>query len=90
MKSYTITVNGVAYEVTVEETAGVAPASSYARNAPRLPLRPLHARAPAPKALPRRRRQQDRSRRSEARSSRSKSRPARLSRRAIPLSSLKL
>ena len=30
MKSYTITVNGVAYEVTVEETAGVAaPALSF-------------------------------------------------------------
>ena len=43
MKNYTITVNGVAYEVTVEETTGgAAPAS--------MPAMPRPAAAPAPAA----------------------------------------
>lgn len=47
MKSYTITVNGTAYEVTVEETGSVgAPAPASApKAAPKAP-----AAAPAPKA----------------------------------------
>lgn len=44
MKSYTITVNGTAYEVTVEETGSVsAPAAAAPAAAPKA--------APAPKAL---------------------------------------
>ena len=51
MKSYTITVNGVAYEVTVEETAGgTAPAAAM----PAMPKAPAQTApmpaAPAPKA----------------------------------------
>ena len=46
MKSYTITVNGVAYEVTVEETAGVA---APAATMPAMPKAPS-ATAPMPAA----------------------------------------
>ena len=47
MKSYTITVNGTAYEVTVEETGSVAAPAPVAapKAAPKAP-----AAAPAPKA----------------------------------------
>ncbi len=48
MKSYTITVNGTAYEVTVEETgsaAAPAPKAAAPKAAPKAP-----AAAPAPKA----------------------------------------
>ena len=46
MKSYTITVNGVAYEVTVEETAGgAAPAAAM----PAMPKAPAQT-APMPAA----------------------------------------
>ena len=44
MKSYTITVNGVSYEVTVEETGAVA--------APAAAAAPVAAPAAAPKAAP--------------------------------------
>jgi biotin carboxyl carrier protein len=52
MKSYTITVNGVAYEVTVEETAGgAAPAAAAMPAMPKAPAQtaPMPA-APAAKA----------------------------------------
>ena len=45
MKNYTITVNGVAYNVTVEETAGGAPAAAM----PAMPKAPAQT-APMPKA----------------------------------------
>ena len=45
MKNYTITVNGVAYEVTVEEGAGGAPAAAM----PAMPKAPA-ATAPMPAA----------------------------------------
>lgn len=48
MKSYTITVNGTAYEVTVEETGSVAAPTPAARAA--APAAPKAAPAPAPKA----------------------------------------
>ena len=48
MKSYTITVNGTAYEVTVEETGSVAAPAPAARAA--APAAPKAAPAPAPKA----------------------------------------
>jgi Biotin-requiring enzyme len=48
MKSYTITVNGTAYEVTVEETGSVAASAPAARAA--APAAPKAAPAPAPKA----------------------------------------
>ena len=49
MKSYTITVNGTAYEVTVEETGSVsAPAAPKAGPAPKAASKA----APAPKAAP--------------------------------------
>ena len=48
MKSYTITVNGTAYEVTVEETGSVAAPAPAARAA--APAAPTAAPAPAPKA----------------------------------------
>lgn len=48
MKSYTITVNGIAYEVTVEETGSVAAPAPAARAA--APAAPKAAPAPAPKA----------------------------------------
>ena len=45
MKNYTITVNGVAYDVTVEENGSVS--------APAAPAAPAaRAAAPAPKAAP--------------------------------------
>lgn len=51
MKSYTITVNGVAYDVTVEErVGGVAPAAPASVAAP-APA-PAAAPAPAPAAAP--------------------------------------
>ena len=51
MKSYTITVNGVAYEVTVEETAGGAAPAATMPAMPKAPAQtaPMPA-APAPKA----------------------------------------
>ena len=48
MKSYTIAVNGTAYEVTVEETGSVAAPAPAARAA--APAAPKAAPAPAPKA----------------------------------------
>ena len=48
MKSYTITVNGTAYEVTVEETGSVAAPAPAARAA--APAAPKAAPAQAPKA----------------------------------------
>lgn len=48
MKSYTITVNGTAYEVTVEETGSVAAPAPAARAA--VPAAPKAAPAPTPKA----------------------------------------
>ena len=51
MKSYTITVNGVAYEVTVEETAGGAAPAAAMPAMPKAPAQtaPMPA-VPAPKA----------------------------------------
>ena len=51
MKSYTITVNGVAYEVTVEETTGGAAPAAAMPAMPKAPAQtaPMPA-APAPKA----------------------------------------
>ena len=51
MKNYTITVNGVAYSVTVEET-GAAPAPAPAPVAAPAPKAPVPAPAPAPAAAP--------------------------------------
>ena len=48
MKSYTITENGTAYEVTVEETGSAAAPAPAARAA--APAAPKAAPAPAPKA----------------------------------------
>ena len=48
MKSYTITVNGTAYEVAVEETGSAAAPAPAARAA--APAAPKAAAAPAPKA----------------------------------------
>jgi biotin carboxyl carrier protein len=45
MKSYTITVNGTAYDVTVEENGAGAPVAA----APVVAARPAAAAAPAPK-----------------------------------------
>ena len=50
MKHLTVTVNGVAYDVTVEETAGGAVAAPAAAPAPAAPAAP--APAPAPAAAP--------------------------------------
>ena len=47
MKTYTITVNGTAYDVTVEETAGGAAPAPAAKAAPAAP-----AAAPAPAPAP--------------------------------------
>ena len=47
MKTYTITVNGTAYDVTVEETAGGAAPAPAAKAAPAAP-----AAAPAPTPAP--------------------------------------
>lgn len=59
MKNYRITVNGVSYDVTVEETAAVAttqpaPAQTtpVAAPAPKAAPAPAPAAAPAPKAVP--------------------------------------
>lgn len=49
MKHLTVTVNGVAYDVTVEETAGGAVAAPAAAPAP---AAPAPAPAPAPAAAP--------------------------------------
>lgn len=49
MKSYTITVNGTAYEVTVEETGSAAAPAPAALGAA-APAAPKAAAAPAPKA----------------------------------------
>ncbi len=46
MKTYTITVNGTAYDVTVEETAGGAAPAPAAKAAPAAPAAPAPA-APA-------------------------------------------
>lgn len=53
MKSYTITVNGNVYDVTVEENVGGAslvPARAVAPVAPAAPIAPAPAAAPAPVA----------------------------------------
>ena len=53
MKSYTITVNGTAYEVTVEETGSVsAPAAAPVAAPKAAPAAAPKAAAPAPKAAP--------------------------------------
>jgi biotin carboxyl carrier protein len=66
MKSYTITVNGNVYDVTVEENGAVsapaaaprraaAPAPAFCRSSSRSPLRPCprrSSRSPAPAAAP--------------------------------------
>ena len=51
MKNYTITVNGVAYDVTVEENGAGAPAAPAAPRAA-APAAPKAAAAPAPAAAP--------------------------------------
>ena len=50
MKTYTITVNGTAYDVTVEENVNGAPAAAPAAKA--APAAPAAAPAPAPQAAP--------------------------------------
>lgn len=50
MKTFNVTVNGTAYSVTVEETAGGAPVAVPA--APAAPKAAAPAPAPAPKAAP--------------------------------------
>ena len=53
MKTFNITVNGTAYNVTVEETAGGAAAAPVAAApAPAAPAPAAPAAAPAPKAAP--------------------------------------
>ena len=56
MKTFNVTVNGTAYSVTVEETAGgapvAAPAPAAAAPAAPAPAAPAAAPAPAPKAAP--------------------------------------
>ena len=53
MKYYNITVNGVAYSVSVEETAaGAAPVAPAAAPAPKAALAPAAAAAPAAPAAP--------------------------------------
>ena len=47
MKSYTITVNGTAYNVTVEEGAGAAPAAAPVAAPAAAPAAPAAAPAPA-------------------------------------------
>ena len=51
MKRYTITVNGVAYDVTVDEANGAAPAAPAAAPVA-APAAPAAAPAPAPAAEP--------------------------------------
>lgn len=50
MKNYRITVNGVSYDVTVEETAATAAPQVVAAPAPAAPVAPAPAAAPAPVA----------------------------------------
>lgn len=52
MKKYTITVNGTAYEVEVEEMGGAAAAAPKAAPAPAAAPAPKAAPAPAPAAKP--------------------------------------
>lgn len=55
MKRYTITVNGTAYDVTVDEANGAAPAAApvqAAAPAPAPAAAPASAAAPAPEAKP--------------------------------------
>lgn len=62
MKTYTVTVNGIAYDVTVEETTGrraAAPVYAvpqappvYAAPAPAVQAAPVPQAAPAPQAVP--------------------------------------
>ena len=51
MKRYTITVNGTAYDVTVDEANGAAPAAAPVQAAAPAPA-PAPAAAPAPEAKP--------------------------------------
>ena len=48
MKSYTITVNGTAYDVTVEENTGAAAPAAAPKAAPKAAPAPVKAAAPAP------------------------------------------
>ena len=50
MKNYTITVNGTAYDVTVEENGSAAPAAAPRAAAPAPKAAPAPEAAPAPKA----------------------------------------
>ena len=50
MKNYTITVNGTAYDVTVEENGSAAPAAAPRAAAPAPKAAPTPKAAPAPKA----------------------------------------
>ena len=50
MKNYTITVNGTAYDVTVEENGSAAPAAAPRAAAPAPKAAPATKAAPAPKA----------------------------------------
>ena len=50
MKSYTITVNGTAYEVTVEETGSVSAPAAAPKAAPKAAPAAAPKAAPAPKA----------------------------------------
>ncbi len=50
MKSYTITVNGNVYDVTVEEKGGVTPSASAPQAAPVVTPAPAAAPAPAAKS----------------------------------------
>ena len=50
MKNYTITVNGTAYDVTVEENGSAAPAAAPRAAAPAPKAAPAPTAAPAPKA----------------------------------------
>lgn len=52
MKNYTITVNGVAYQVSVEESTGAAQAVQAPVAQPAPVAAPVAAPAPAPKAAP--------------------------------------
>jgi len=51
MKNYRVTVNGVVYDVVVEEIAGGAPVPTYVAPAP-VAAAPVAAPAPAPAAAP--------------------------------------
>ena len=52
MKRFNVTVNGVAYDVTVEEVGGSAPVAPVAAPAPVVAPTPVAAPAPAPAAAP--------------------------------------